>query len=147
MGKGDLKFSFLTIVFNGDDFLYQSLMSVYNFAHEIFVVEGAEKDAWSLANLDGSSTDNTKKILSNFPDPDDKLRVIHGKWNSKEEMTNAPMKHITGDYIWRLDSDEIYKEQDLIKLSKLLSNNRHITHLTFLQQEFFKGYDRRKTST
>jgi glycosyltransferase involved in cell wall biosynthesis len=142
MKKSNIKFSFLTIVFNGDDFLHESLASVYNFAHEIFVIEGAEKDAWSLANSDGSSTDNTNKILSEFPDPNKKIKIIHGKWKSKEEMTNAPMKYITGDFIWRLDSDEVYKEKDLIKLSHIIAEKTEVTHLTFLQQEFYKGFKR-----
>ena len=140
--KSKPKFSFLTIVFNGDDFIYQSLMSVYEFAHEIFVVEGAEMDAWCIANADGSSTDKTNEILKNFPDPENKIKFFHGKWKSKEEMTNAPLKYVTGDYIWRLDSDEVYKKKDLYEFSKIISERPEITHVTFLQQEFFKGFER-----
>ena len=71
-----LKFSFLMIVFNGDDFLHQSLESVYDFAHEIFVIEGAVKEAWPIANVDGSSTDNTIQVLNDFPDPLKKIKII-----------------------------------------------------------------------
>lgn len=135
------KFSFLTIVFNGDDFLYESLMSVYEFAHEIFVVEGAERDAWMLANFDGSSTDRTNIILEDFPDIDNKIRIFHGRWRTKEEMTNVPVEYISGDYVWRLDSDEIYKKEDLAKLAEILTLNPEIEHVSLIGKEFYHGFE------
>ena len=137
-----LKFSFLMIVFNGDDFLHQSLESVYDFAHDIFVIEGAVKEAWPIANVDGSSTDNTIQVLNDFPDPLKKIKIIHGKWSDKEEMTNALIKYVTGDYIWRLDSDEVYKSKDLVKIKTLLSQNPKLTHVTLRGVDFFHGFDR-----
>lgn len=138
----NLKFSFLVIAFNADDFLYESLKSVYDFAHEIFIVEGAVREAWPIANADGSSTDRTNEILINFPDPAKKLTIIHGKWRNKEQMTNIPLKYVTGDYIWRLDADEVYKKNDLVKISSLLKNKPEITHVTIRAIDLFHGFNR-----
>lgn len=129
------------IVFNGDDFLFESLSSVYSFAHEILIVEGAVKRVWSIANKDGSSTDKTNEILKNFPDPDSKIKIKHGRWKDKTYMTNALLHEATGDYIWRLDSDEVYKQEDLKAIAKILRNRDEIAFVSIMAIEFFHGFN------
>lgn len=136
------KFSFFTIVFNGDDFIRESLRSVYAFAHEIFIIEGAVRECWEIANPDGSSTDATTDIIRSFPDPQGKIRVFQGKWENKEQMTNVPLPHVTGDYVWQLDSDEAYKEEDLPRLARLIQDSPDVSCVYFKTIDFFQGFDR-----
>lgn len=130
------------IVFNGDAFIRESLRSVYDFAHEIFIVEGAVLESWAIANQDGSSTDATVNAIKNFSDPKGKIRLCQGKWETKEQMTNALISHVTGDYVWRLDSDEVYKEKDLIKIQGLLTESPDVSCVNIKTIDFFQGFDR-----
>src|ERR1700733_9905683 len=117
------RFSFGMIVFNGDFFLRQCLDGVYDFAHEIVIVEGADAVSQPFANADGSSTDRTWDILQNYPDPKNKIRLVRGKFKDKDEQSNAFMQHLSGDFVWLLDSDEMYLPQDMERLAKTLHDD------------------------
>ena len=110
------RFSFVTIVLNGMPFIEHALKAVYPFAHEIIVVEGAVENCQFAANSDGSSRDGTVDCIRNMPDPSGKIRLLQGKWPEKCEMQNAALAHVTGDYVWLMDSDEIYRSEDLEKI-------------------------------
>lgn len=137
-----LRFSFGMIVFNGEEFLQEVLESIYEFAYEIIVVEGPDRNALSMAGPDGRSTDGTQTILKSFPDPLKKLKIIHGSWSSKDEQCNRFIEEASGDYIWQVDDDEVYKKEDLRKIEKLLIDDPEITAVAFQWQNFFKGFDR-----
>ena len=124
------------IVLNGEEFIYQSLASVYDVAHEIIVVDGATPAGMFMANWDSSSTDRTLEILNSFPDPQRKLHVITGKWADKNQQSNAYMAVAEGDYIWQLDCDEVYKQKDLETVIHLLEERRAY-HVSFRALHFW----------
>jgi len=130
------------IVFNGETFLHEVLESVYDFAYEIIVVEGPDRNALRMAGPDGGSRDRTVEILASFPDPRRKLRIIRGQWRNKDEQSNRYIQEATGDYIWEIDDDEVYKPEDLEKMEKLLLDDPDITAVSFYWQNFFKSFDR-----
>src|SRR5512134_1673059 len=113
VSNGTARFSFGMIVFNGETFLHELLDSIYDFAYEIFGVEGPDQNSLPMAGPDGGSTDRTVEILRSYPDPERKLRVIRGTWRDKDEQSNRYMDEVSGDYIWQVDDDEIYKPEDL----------------------------------
>ncbi len=137
-----IKISFGMIVFNGEEFLKQVLDSIYEDAYEIVIVEGADKNGMFAANPDGSSTDNTVCIIRNYPDPENKIKLIRGKWRNKEESTNEYLKHMSGDYVWLVDDDEIYKKEDIDKIKNHLEQNPSITAVSFYLKTFFHGLER-----
>lgn len=137
-----LRFSFGIIVFNGAAFLKEVLESIYDFAFEIIVIEGPDLNALSMAGPDGGSTDGTMDILRGFPDPEKKLKVIRGIWQSKDQQCNRFIEQVSGDYIWQVDDDEIYKKEDLLKIERILLEDPDITAVAFYWQNFFKGFDR-----
>ena len=112
------------IVLNGDDFIEYAIKSVYDFAHEIIIVEGAVEEAMFMVGPDGGSRDKTIEIIESFPDPDDKIKLIRGRWADKTEQSNVYMRLATGDYVWQIDSDEIYKWEDLVELDEILAANQ-----------------------
>lgn len=101
------------IVFEGDYVLQECLEQVYPYAEQILIAEGPV-EYWQRHGRT-TSTDKTNEILENFPDPDNKISVVHGKYSEKDEQCRAYMNHIRSDidYIWNLDSDEVYKSEDL----------------------------------
>jgi FkbM family methyltransferase len=134
-------FSFVTIVLNGMPFLEFALRAVYEFAHEIIIVEGAVKSCRFAAKPDGSSTDGTVECIRNFPDPQKKIRLIQGAWPEKCEMQNAALEHVTGDYVWLMDADEIYRRADLEKVRGLLRKDGSIMQINLIPDNFWKGFD------
>ncbi len=138
---GGPKFSFVMIVLNGMPFIEYSLKSVYDFAHEIIIVEGAVKDCMFAANQDGSSRDGTVEFIKSFPDPGGKIRLVQGGWPEKCEMQNEALKYVSGDYVWLIDSDEVYKRQHLEKVRELVSSDPEITQVNFIPDNFWKGLD------
>jgi glycosyltransferase involved in cell wall biosynthesis len=137
-----MKFSFGMIVFNGDFFLRQCLDGVYDFAHEIVIVEGADAVSQPFANTDGSSTDRTWEILQNYPDPKRKIRLVRRKFRDKDEQSNAFMQHLTGDFVWLLDSDEMYQPQDMERLARTLQDDPQLMAVEMRHRVFFGGLDR-----
>ena len=135
------KFSFVTIVLNGMPFLEYALRAVYDFAHEIILVEGAVENCRFAANPDGSSKDGTVECIKNFPDPQKKIRFIQGVWPEKCEMQNAALAHVTGDYVWLMDSDEVYRHTDLEKVRQLVQADPTITQFNVIPDNFWKGFD------
>jgi glycosyltransferase involved in cell wall biosynthesis len=136
------KFSFGMIVFNGEYFLRQVLDGVYDFAHEIVVIEGADDISAPLANTDGSSTDRTWEILSNYPDPKHKLKLVRGRFKDKDEQSNAFMAHLTGDFVWLLDSDEMYQPADMERIARALHDDPELMAVEMRHRVFFGGLER-----
>ncbi|MBN2592367.1 MAG: glycosyltransferase family 2 protein, partial [Sedimentisphaerales bacterium] len=135
------KISFIQIVLNGMPFMEYVLKSIYRYAHEIIIVEGAVENCMFAANPDGSSKDGTVEFVRSFPDPDNKIRFIQGKWPEKLEMTNEAIRHVTGDYVWIIDSDEIYRDEDIEKIIEILKEDPSITQIGMIPYNFWKGFD------
>jgi len=140
------KVTFGIIVFNGEPFTRYCLRSLYPFAHEIIVVEGATVSASTIATPDGHSTDDTLKTLYHFKaeeDPDDKLKIItkKGFWSEKDEQSQAYAERATGDYLWQVDIDEFYKAKDIQCILKMLQQDPDITSVSFKQITFWGGFN------
>jgi ADP-heptose:LPS heptosyltransferase/glycosyltransferase involved in cell wall biosynthesis len=140
-GNAEPRFSFVMIVLNGLPFIEFSLKSIYDFAHQIIIVEGAVENCLFAANPDGSSKDGTVEFLKSFPDPHNKIILIQGIWPEKSEMQNRALAYVTGDYVWLIDSDEVYKRTDLHKIREILAGDPSITQVNFIPESFWKGLD------
>ncbi|MBN2272083.1 MAG: glycosyltransferase, partial [Sedimentisphaerales bacterium] len=139
--QGTSRFSFIMIVLNGMPFIEYSLKSVYDFAHEIIIVEGAVENCMFAANSAGGSTDGSAEFIESFPDPQNKIKLIRGRWPEKCEMQNEALKHVTGNYVWLIDSDEVYKKEDIEKIKRILRSDPSITQVNFIPDNFWKGLD------
>lgn len=142
MKRSSAKFSFGMIVFNGEYFLKQVLDGVYDFAHEIVVVEGSDEISRPLANENGGSTDRTWEMLLSYPDPKRKIRPIRGTFKDKDAQSNAFMGYLTGDFVWLLDSDEMYQPADMEKIARALTDDPELMAVQMRHRVFFGGLDR-----
>lgn len=131
----DIRITFGMIVFNGEPFIKYNLSSMYPLAHQIIVVEGACRSSASVAGPDGHSTDGTLESLYRFKrdlDPENKVTIVtagdegylDGFWPEKDEMSRAFAKRATGNYLWQLDSDEFYHEDQTARLMNILRTQR-----------------------
>ncbi len=137
----ELKFSFVMIVLNGMPLIEYALKSIYDFAHEIIIVEGSVEKCMFAADPDGSSTDGTVEFITSFSDRQNKIKLIQGKWPEKCEMQNEALKYVNGDYVWLIDSDEVYKREDLEKIKEIIKADPTVTQVDFIPDNFWKGLD------
>lgn len=136
------RITFGIIVLNGEPFTRYCLRSIYPFAHEIIVVEGACRAAASIATADGHSTDDTLEVLRNFKadeDKQNKVKIItrDGFWTEKDEQSRAYAAQATGDYLWQVDIDEFYQPQDMERIINMLESDREIAAVSFKQITFW----------
>jgi hypothetical protein len=146
------RISFGILALNAQPFLEYNLRALYPVAHEIIVVEGSVRAAASLATPNGHSTDDTLLMLAEFKnknDTENKLRVISateegyadGFWPEKDEMSRAYAKYISGDWLWQVDSDEFYREDDMRAVVSLMEGDPSISLISFPYLEFFGSFD------
>lgn len=136
-----MKLSFVIIVLNGMPFLKAALESIYESAYEIIIVEGAIKKASFAATKEGHSIDNTLQFIKGYKDDKKKIKLISpGFWEDKCSMQNVGLKEVTGDYIWLVDSDEIYKKVDICRIVQVLKDSPSITQINVPMLHFWKGY-------
>jgi hypothetical protein len=136
-----MKIAFGMIVFEGDYVLKQCLEQVYPFATQILIAEGPVT-FWQRQGRT-TSMDRTNEILREFPDPENKIRIVHGQFSEKDEQCRAYMANIAPDidYLWNLDSDEVYKTEDLKKIIDFLDKERP-TSVGVRSCSFYGGFDR-----
>jgi len=147
------RISFGIIVLNGEPFTCYNLRSLYPYAHEIIVVEGASIKASAIATPNGHSLDGTLEILHLFKkeeDPDNKINIItaedmgysNGFWpGDKDEQSEAYANCATGDYLWQIDIDEFYKTDDIESIISLIRNEPGISQLNVFQYNFWGSLD------
>lgn len=147
------RITFGIIVLNGEPFTRYCIRSLYPYAHQIIVVEGAAPAAARIATPDGHSVDRTLEVLramKEHEDPEDKLCVItaedeghpDGFWpGEKDEQSQAYAKRATGDYLWQVDIDEFYRAEDMQRVLAMLAADPAITAVSFEQITFWGGFD------
>jgi hypothetical protein len=139
-----MKITFGMIVLNGNQVLNETLRSVYPYAHQILIAEGPVL-YWQEQGLK-TSNDGTNEILDNFPDPDNKIKIVHSQYSEKDEQCNAYMKHLKDDtdYLWNLDCDEVFKPTDIEIVMELLDKHKY-TSAGFKSVSFYGGFDKQLT--
>lgn len=131
---------------NGEPFTRYCLRSLYPFAHEIIVVEGASKKAAVISTPDGHSTDGTLESLSQFKteeDPENKVQIItkNSFWDGKDEQSQAYAIRATGDYLWQVDIDEFYKPEDMIAILTMLHSDPNINQVNIQWLNFWGDFN------
>jgi hypothetical protein len=135
-----MRVAFAMIVFEGDFVLSQCLEQIYPHASQILIAEGPVT-YWQEQGRT-TSTDTTNAILQNFPDPENKIKIVHGQFKGKDEQCNAYMKHLSPetDFLWMVDSDEIYKTEDIEAAFNFLDEVSP-TSVGIRSCSFFGGFD------
>lgn len=145
--------SFGIIVLNGEPFTKYCLRSLYPFAYEIIVVEGGHENTRAVCTPDGHSTDGTLESLRQFKreeDPENKIQIItrDGFWPVKDELgryrthqCRAYAERATGDYLWQVDIDEFYHDNDMKYVINMLREDPGISAVSFKTRTFWGNPD------
>lgn len=107
-------FGAVYVVYEDDTWLPFSLQSVYCQCEAIYVL--VSDRPWN-----GPPTSNQAALdcVNSFPDPQKKIRLVHGSWTSETEQRNAGLKILCEngiDYCFIVDADEIYDETELLRM-------------------------------
>lgn len=111
------KISVGILVLNGRPFIKAQLENLYDLAHEIIICEGGTK-FWHETHGFRRSNDGTLDIIHDFPDPDNKIKLIQKDWVTKNEMSKTYSKIMTGDVVYTVDIDEFLAPQHVKLMAK-----------------------------
>lgn len=90
--------------------LFSIIMPTYNRGYVIWkAIQSVQKQYypyWELLIIDDGSTDNTKQVVSEFQ-KDPRIQYIYKSHSYISDTRNKGLKHVKGDIITYLDSDDI----------------------------------------
>lgn len=112
--------SIITPVYNAQDYLEESILSVLNQTYE----------NWELILIDDCSTDKSYKIIEKYLKQDKRIKYLKNEKNSGPAITrNNGIENSKGDYIAFLDSDDLWKEEKLMnQINFMIENKLKISH-------------------
>lgn len=114
-------------VYNGEKTLSYAIDSIINQTY----------GNWELIICDDCSTDGTAKILDKYSKLDSRIRVIMNKTNlGLAASLNHCLKYVKGEYIARMDCDDISLPSRFEKQLDFLQNNPNIQLVGTYMQEF-----------
>jgi glycosyltransferase involved in cell wall biosynthesis len=79
-------------------------------------------DDWELILIDDNSTDNTEKIMRLYK-TDERIKLVKTDGIGLPAVCNLALKHASGEYIIRLDGDDIFDENILLVLGNYLDKH------------------------
>ena len=115
MRKKIPKVTVLMPVYNGEHYLREAIHSILNQTFQDF----------EFIIINDGSTDSSKQILESFQDA--RIRIFHNKTNLKSSSSlNKGLKHAKGEYIARMDADDICSPTRLEEQVKFLDDHPEI---------------------
>jgi len=111
---------------DSEEFIEASIRSVYGMVSKIVVVDNCSKD-------------KTLEILEKMEDPQKKIVVISKEFKSKTDQRNVYCGMLDGyDYMWCIDSDEVWDGKNLREVEHILFSNPEIPSWQFNFLDFWK---------
>ena len=129
--------------------IISTLMPVYNCEETIYeavycIINQTYTD-WELIIYDDASTDGTYKKAQELAEKDNRIRLFKNDYNLTLAPTlNKCLKKAKGDYIARMDGDDLCAQDRLEKEVIFLENNPQYS-LVSCQMELFDDYGVYKT--
>ena len=146
----DPAITFGMIVLNNEPFSRFSIQQVLSVAHEVIVVEGSTPASRKLADQEGHSVDGTLETIRRLAERDSRIRLVQaedeghpdGMWpGEKTEMSQAYAKRATGDWLWQLDGDEFYSDENIRTVISWLKRPDAADAYSFHQKTYWGSPD------
>jgi glycosyltransferase involved in cell wall biosynthesis len=107
---------------------FSIIIPTYNRAHLILkaiesVIVQTFTD-WELIIVDDGSTDNTKELIAQYQDKDNRVRYIYQENAERSAARNNGIKHAKGEYICFLDSDDYYLKDRLKNIYNFIQGEK-----------------------
>ena len=132
-----MRVTFVGMCFQAEHFLESAIEAVKPFGRVCFVegpTEFYQRQGFQ------TSTDRTNQILADLIGEEN---VVHGQFVEKDEEAAATEQLIPSDseFIFWVDSDEIWRKSDLEKIFAILDSGQ-VDSMAFKADSFFGGFDR-----
>ena len=109
--------SIIMSVYNGEAYLEETLKSIINQTYK----------NWELIAINDCSTDLTERILSEYAERDERIKVYANEVNLRLQASlNRAISLCSGKYIARMDADDICLPERLEKQYKFMEENPDI---------------------
>ena len=113
MTNSEVKITVYIASHNYGHFLKDAIESVLNQSVE----------NWEMILINDNSSDNTRELMDMYADHE-RIRVFHTDGIGLPSVANLALKHARGEYIVRLDGDDIFDENILLVLGNYLDKNQ-----------------------
>jgi len=97
------------------DWLGFNIMRMYEWFDEFSICVGPVKKL-----MGAEPDDDTVEALEALPDPGHKINIISGVWKDKNEMTYWATRELESDFIFQIDSDEVWPVEAFKEAVELL---------------------------
>ena len=102
---------------------------------------------WELLIVDDASTDNSYDLVKKYADNDDRIKLINNNGNGIIDALRLAFEHSKGDYITRMDSDDVMPKNKLEVLVHSLMHHgkQHVAvgKVNYFSEEgISNGYER-----
>ena len=114
--RNKIKYSIIMPVYNVADFVEEAINSILKQNYKNF----------ELILVNDGSTDNSYEIISNIAETDERLFVINKLNGGLSDARNEGLKHVSGDYIFFMDSDDIVNSNMLDTVNKQIQRNTKV---------------------
>lgn len=121
-----IKLSIIIPNFNNSNLIEQCVESIGSFENIEVII------------IDDKSTDNSSVILKKIKDKFKDIKIIYNKENLGLGLTrNIGIKESTGDYIMFLDADDLFVENGICDIKKILKENElDLLHFRFKRMDY-----------
>lgn len=111
-----MKVSIIIPVYNSSKFIEETVRSVQNQTYQNF----------ELIVVNDGSIDNTLDILTKLQEKDSRILIIDKPNSGVSDTRNSGIEIAKGEYVAFLDSDDIWKKNNLAKKIEVLESNKEI---------------------
>jgi len=126
--KGEEKITIITASYNYARYIEEAINSVFAQTY----------DNWELIIVDDGSTDNSVEIIKKYCQKDDRIKLFqheNGQNRGLKETILLGLENATGDWVAFLESDDVFKPDNLLKKIEVIKNNPD-ANLIFNSVEF-----------
>jgi GT2 family glycosyltransferase/tetratricopeptide (TPR) repeat protein/predicted SAM-dependent methyltransferase len=132
------EFAAVYCVHDDTAWLAESVESIYNCCGAIYFL--VSDRPWNGEPADSSGT---VEFIRSIPDPENKLRVVKGTWDTEAEQRNAGLdilKNEGYDYCLIIDADEVYDPTDLNRMMRLVKKHPEIDCWHVVMDTYWKSW-------
>ena len=138
--KVKVKIAACIMVVEDDSVLKQCIQQIYPLVDQIIIVVGSTRHLQKTNS--NTLIDKINTIISNYKDYSVKLQIIDEQTDNEVDKYNSYIPYIRKDieYIWHIDSTEMYTVENILKIKEILYNEKP-TSVGMKSFTFYGGFE------